>query len=176
MGKIVTISNKNTNKCHKVVVTISDTYCSIYPHIRSERFSCFSTNSNWMFIQKGSSETPSNYYVLSAPRPPSALRSCQIKRSAELLQNMGLWNTVQIYTRESPRITIVPLHKVLKFWISSRMVESRNMLKYFKLHTSRGPSFRSLNLYILRRELPNFLFPSYGAAQGCQMAKFCSAA
>ena len=26
--KIVAISNKNTNKCHKVVVTISDTYCN----------------------------------------------------------------------------------------------------------------------------------------------------
>ena len=28
MAKLVTISNKNTNKCHKVIVTISDIYCS----------------------------------------------------------------------------------------------------------------------------------------------------
>ena len=30
MAKIVTISNKNTNKCHKVEITISDTHCIVH--------------------------------------------------------------------------------------------------------------------------------------------------
>ena len=33
VGKIVTISNKFTNKCHKVLVTISDEDCSHIPDL-----------------------------------------------------------------------------------------------------------------------------------------------
>ena len=62
MAKIVIISNKNTNKCHKAVVTISDTYfivSSINLHDASSRNLGF--NSYDMPFQ-----------CISVPNPPSS--------------------------------------------------------------------------------------------------------